>query len=70
MLTVAVSGADHAPKLAQVEEIVGRHHYRQGTDSRLFADFLHRDEADLAVVNLNCIAGVHAQILEPCPQRS
>jgi hypothetical protein len=69
MLTVAIAGGDH--KLHQIEEIVGRHYYRQGTDSRILADFVHREDADLAVAQLNCIGGVHATILEgECRQRN
>jgi hypothetical protein len=63
LLKVAISGAPH--KLPQVEEVVGRHRcYRQGTDARVFVDFSAREWADLAMVNLNLIPGVHAEILE------
>ncbi len=54
----------HTTLMREIEEIVGRGRiFQQGTDERFFVDFLGRSAADLVVINLNQLPGVHATIL-------
>jgi hypothetical protein len=64
MLRVSVRGVSSPQRFQQLREVVpGRSPYRQGTDPTLLLDFQRREEADLAVVNLNLLPGIQARIL-------
>lgn len=66
MVKVVIKGANSEHRLNQIEEVVGKHRvYLQGTFPDLLCDFARREWADLAVVNLNLIPGVKAEILDP-----
>lgn len=65
MLTILIRGARSTAKLAEIKPILGEAH-QFGTywrDGDLCVDYLHRDEADLAMNQLKLIAGVHAHIV-------
>lgn len=60
---VEIAARDHT--LPEVEQVVGAAHlYRKGTNREWYAN-LGREQADLAVVNLNLIPGVRAKIMGP-----
>lgn len=63
---ISISMAHMTPQIVEkVEETIGRGRiFNQGTDDRLFAEFYRRDLAGLAVINLNLIHGVKAEIME------
>lgn len=63
---ISISINHMSPQIVEkVEDTIGRGRiFNQGTDSRLFAEFYRRDLADLAVINLNLIHGVKAEIME------
>lgn len=66
MLRVAIRGIHSPERYREMQAIIGgRNTYQQGTDERLLVDFSphHRGEAQLAVVNLNLLAGVRAELL-------
>ena len=64
VLRVAISGVSSPQRFDQLMEVLpGRVLYQQGTDQRLLVDLPSRELADLAVVNLNLLPGVHALIL-------
>jgi hypothetical protein len=63
MLRVSITLARHDPEIyADIKQIIGHRTYIQGTDPRLYVDFSRREDAHLALVNLNQVIGVMARI--------
>jgi hypothetical protein len=72
MTTLIIHGVSYQETLAstkserfkEVETVVGPSRlYRKGTGIELFADYGNRDHADLAMVALNYLPGVRAEIV-------
>lgn len=62
-LAIRLARHDHGI-LNDIEEIIGKHRiYLQGTDTPFYVDYYRREDANLAMVNLNQIIGVHAHIV-------
>ncbi len=72
MTTIVIHGISYQETLAstkserfrEVESIIGPSRlYRKGTGIELFADYGNREHADLAMVALNYLAGVRAEVV-------
>lgn len=65
MLTVIIKGAQSPERLRDIQSIVGMTSvFRKGTDPHLFVNYHSRERANLEVIRLNELHGVHAHILE------
>ena len=62
-LAIQLARHDHGT-LNDIEDVVGKHRiYLQGTNAPFYVDYYRREDANLAMVNLNQINGVRAHIV-------
>lgn len=70
MITLEIRGARSVGKMAEIAPMLGKLH-QFGTywrDGALCVDYRRREDADLVMVQLNTLPGVHAEIVQgPCP---
>jgi len=63
MVTLEIYGVNRPSQHREMQEILGPYRvYRRGTDLQYLVDFHRREEAHLAMVNLNQLPGVKARI--------
>ena len=65
MLTVQIRGCNSPEKFDQVKECLLEHQQLHRNPPLLYVDFPNREQAHLALANLNLLPGIKADLVQP-----